>query len=98
MVSDEKAEVKEKSHAKQVLTMNSYLDWLINSIPTIHPSLESTTSVSGEDTCNDVRETEMDTTNKKPTSKKSPEVLPYIRVSEQMRRVPAYFKAYEHIT
>ena len=46
-------------------------EWLIiNSIPTIQPSLESTTSVSGDDN-SDVHETEIETINKKPTSKKS---------------------------
>ena len=30
--------------------MNGYPDWIINSIPTIHPSLESTTCVYSYDT------------------------------------------------
>ena len=48
-VSDERDEVDERSHMKQALTMNCYPEWLINSIPTIQPSLESTTSVSSDD-------------------------------------------------
>ena len=40
------------------------------------------------DTNDDVQETEIDTTTKKPSSKKSPVVLPYIKgVSEQIRRM-----------
>ena len=63
-------------------------DWLINSVPTIQHSLESTTSVSRDDTSHDVQETEIDTTTKKPISKRSPVVLPFIKgVSEQIRRV-----------
>ena len=31
--SDERDEVEEKSHVKQALNMNGYLDWLINNIP-----------------------------------------------------------------
>ena len=58
--------------------MNGHPDWLINSIPTIQPSLENTTSVSSDDTSDDGQETEIDTTTKKPSSKKSPVVLPYI--------------------
>ena len=98
-MNDERDKVEKKSYVKQVLTMNGYPEWLINSIPTIQPSPESTTSGSSDDTSDDVRETELETTNNKPTSKKSPVVLPYIPgVSEHIRRVfekykvPAYFK------
>ena len=81
IVSDEREEFEEKSHVKEALTMNGYPKWLIN-IPTIKPSLESTTSVSSDDD----QENEIEKTNKKPTSKKSPVVLPYIKgVSEQIR-------------
>ena len=67
-----------------------YPDWLvINSIPLIQPSLESTTSLLSDDTSDDSQETERGTTTK----------TPYIKgVSEQIRRVfkqydvPAYFK------
>ena len=43
IVSDERDKVEEKSHVKQVLIMNVYPEWLINSIPTIPHSLESAT-------------------------------------------------------
>ena len=49
MVSDERDKVEKKSHEN----MNGYPDWLINSKPKIQPSLESTTSVSGDDTSDD---------------------------------------------
>ena len=72
--------------------MHGYPDWPISSIPTIQPSLESTTSLSSDDTSNDVQESE---TTEKPTSKKSPVVLPYNKgVSEQIRRV---FKQYDSL-
>ena len=45
--------------------MNGHPDLLINSIPTIQPSLENTTSVSSDDTSDDGPETEIDTTTKK---------------------------------
>ena len=35
IVSDERDKVEEKSHMKLALTMNGYLEWLINSTPTI---------------------------------------------------------------
>ena len=96
IVSDERDQEEEKSHVKKALTMNGYRDWLVNSIPTIQPSLESMFSVSSDDTSDDVRENEIDTTTKKPTRKKSP----YVEgVSEQFRKVfkqhgvPAYFKS-----
>ena len=44
IVSDERDKTEEKSHVKQVLIMNVYPEWLINTIPTIPHSLESTTS------------------------------------------------------
>ena len=80
--------------------MNGYPGWLINSMLTIQSSLESTTSVSNEDTSDDGQGIEIETTTKKSTSKKSQVVqLPYIKVlSEQIRRVfkqcdiLAYFK------
>ena len=75
-MSDERDKVEENSHIKQAFTMNGYPDWLINSIPTIQSSPENTTSVSSDD---DNQETEIETTNKKPTSKKFPVVLAYIQ-------------------
>ena len=69
VMSDERYKVEEKSHVKQALTTNGCPEWLIiNSIPTIQPSLESTTSVSSDDNSDDVCETEVETINKKPTS------------------------------
>ena len=69
------------------------------SISSTQPSLERTTSVLSNDTHDGDQNMLSDTTTKKPTCKKSPEVLPYIKgVSEQIRRVfkqydvPAYFK------
>ena len=85
IMSDEKDKVKEKSHVKQALNMNGYLDWLINSTPSREPSLESATDRSK--------------TTKTPTSKELPVVLSYINgVSEQIKKIfkqydiPAYFK------
>ena len=73
---------------KQALHINGYPDWVINSIPSIQPSMESTTSVLSDDTSDDGQVTERNTTTKKPTSKKPPVVLPCIKVvSEQIRRV-----------
>ena len=43
-MSDERDKVEEKSHVKQALNMDGYPDWLINSIPTIQPSLDDDTS------------------------------------------------------
>ena len=57
---------------KQALNMNGYPDWVINSIPSIQPSMESTNSVPSDDTSDDGQVTERNTTTKKPTSKKSP--------------------------
>ena len=54
VVSDERDTVEEKSHVTQALTMNGYPEWLINSLPTIQPPLQSTTSVSGDETGDDV--------------------------------------------
>ena len=50
-VSDERDKVEEKSHVEQALNMNGYPEWLTNSIPTFHPSLQSTASVCSDDTC-----------------------------------------------
>ena len=72
IVSDERDNVKEKSHVKQALNMTGYPDWLINSTPSIQPTLESTTSVLSDDTSDDGQETEIDTTTIKPTNKKPP--------------------------
>ena len=79
-MSDERYKVKEIT-----CETSPYYKWppewlIINSIPTIQHSLESTTSVSSDDNSDDVRETEIETINKKPTSKKSPEELPYIQI------------------
>ena len=63
IVSDERNKVEEKSHVKQALTINGYPEWLINSIPTIQPSLESTTSVSRDDTGDHSREIDKQTRN-----------------------------------
>ena len=57
-VSDERDQAQEMSHVKQVLNMYVFPDWLINSIPTIKPSLQRKTSVSSDDTSDDVEETE----------------------------------------
>ena len=47
--------------------------------------VKSITSVLNNDTSDDARETKIETTHKKPTIKKSPVVLPYIKgVSEQI--------------
>ena len=93
IVSDERVKVDENSHVKQALNMNGYPEWLINSIPLIQPSLASVTSDLRDDTSDCGQETERDTTNKKPTSKKFPVVLPYIKgVPEQIRIV---FKQYD---
>ena len=67
------------------------LDWQINSIPLIRPSIDSMISVLGDDTGDVGQETERDTTNKKPTSKKSPVVQP---LSKQI----SLFQAFEHST
>ena len=56
--------------------MNGYPDILINSTHSIQPCLEST-SVLSDDMSDDGQETGRDTTTKKPTSKKSPVVLPF---------------------
>ena len=45
--------------------MRDYPEWLINSIPTIQPSLESTTSVSSDDTTDDTSLIFLDHTNPK---------------------------------
>ena len=83
MMSDERDKV-EKSHVTQALNTNGYPDWLINIIPSIQPSLGSTTSVLSNDTSDDRQDTVRDTTTKKPTCKTSPVVLPYIKgVSDQ---------------
>ena len=84
--------------------MNGYEYWLPKlanySIPTIPPSLECT-NVSSDDTSDDIRETEIDKTTIKSTSKKTRVhgvVLPYIlssaafSVSEKIRRL---FKQYD---
>ena len=55
-----------------------------NSITSIQSSLESMASVLSDDG----QETDRDTTNKKPISKKSPAALPYFKgMSEQISRV-----------
>ena len=62
-------------------TMKGHPEWLIYIITTTEPSLESTTGVcvSSDNTSDDTRENEIETTHKKPTSKKSLVVLPYIQ-------------------
>ena len=65
IVSNERDTVEEKSQMKQALNMNSYPDWLIDSIQTIQPSLESMTSVVSDNTSDDGQETERVTTTKK---------------------------------
>ena len=57
IVSDERDTVEEKSHIKQAINMKGYQDWLINSIPSTQPSLESRTAVSN-DTSDDGQDTE----------------------------------------
>ena len=57
------------------------------------PSLEGMASILSSDTSNDGQDTVKDTTTKKPTCKKSPVVLHFIKgVSEQIRRL---FKQYD---
>ena len=77
-------------------------DWLINSVPMIKPSIESTTCASRDDTSHDVQDSEIDTTTKKPISKRSPVVLPFIKgVSEQIKRVfkqYVYLQVHGHLT
>ena len=93
IVSDERDKVEEMSHVKQALNMNGYPDILMNSIHSIQPCLETTSSILSDDTSDDGQETERDTTTKKPTCKKSPVVLHNMKgVSEQIRRV---FKIYD---
>ena len=90
IVSDERDKVEEKSHVKQALNMNGYPDWLINSIPLTQPSLESMISVLSNDDSDDDQDTVRDRTTKKPTCKKSPVILPYIKgMWEQIRTVQA---------
>ena len=67
IVSDERDKVKEKSQVKQALNMNGCPDWLINSTPSIQPTLESTTSVLSDDTSDDGQETDRDKTTKTST-------------------------------
>ena len=50
IVSDKRNKIEERSHVKQALAINGYPEWLINSIPTMQPSLERTTSVACDDT------------------------------------------------
>ena len=69
IVSDERDKIKERPHVKQALTMNGYPEWLINSIPTVQSSPESTTSVASDHTSDDVHESEIETSHKKHTNK-----------------------------
>ena len=71
-MNDERDKVEEKSHINQTLNMNGYPDWLINSIPSSHPSLESTSSVLSNDTSDDGQERYNIQENKNPTSKTIP--------------------------
>ena len=50
IVSNERDKIEEKSHVKKACHMNGYPDWLINSIPSTQPSLESMNSVLSNDT------------------------------------------------
>ena len=79
IVSSERDKIEDMSHVKQAHTVNGCPEWLTNSITAIQSSLESTASVSSDDTSDDVQETAIETAHKKPTSKKSPVVLPYIQ-------------------
>ena len=63
IVSGERVTVKEKLNVKHAL-MNGFPEMLINSIPTVQPSVESLISVSIDDN----GEIEIGTINKKPTS------------------------------
>ena len=56
IMNDERDGVEEKSHINQTLNMNGYPDWLVNSIPSAHPSLQSTSSVLSNDTSDDGQE------------------------------------------
>ena len=94
IVSDERDKVDDRSHVKHTFTMNCYPEWLINSIPTIQPSLECTTSVSSDDHSDDVCESEIEPSNKKPPQKEIPSssAVTYIQgVTEQIKRA---FKQY----
>ena len=84
--------------------MNGYEYWLPKlanySIPTIPPSLECT-NVSSDDTSDDIRETEIDKTTIKSTSKKTRVhgvVLPFqcLKRSEDCSNNMTYIPAYEH--
>ena len=55
--SNERDKIEEQSHLKQALSMNGYPDWLINSILSTQPSLESMTSVLRDDISDDGQET-----------------------------------------
>ena len=79
----------------------------ISSLPPRSNHLSSTAnilnSVTSDDNSGDIRESDIVTSHKNPTSKKYPVLLPYIQgVSEQIRRVfkqydiPAKLQAYEH--
>ena len=52
--------LKRSHNVKQVLNINGYTVWLINSIPKFQPSPESTISVFSDDTTDDVGETEIE--------------------------------------
>ena len=58
--------VKERS---QALTINDYPQWLINSVPTFQPSLETTTSVPSDDTSDDIRDTQIDKQPRNPPTR-----------------------------
>ena len=91
ILSDVRDKVEEKLHVKQALNISTWLLRLaITGLPMTQPSYESTTSVLSKDTSGDGQDTVKDTTTKKPTSKKSPVVLAYIKgVSEHIRSVQA---------
>ena len=72
--------------------MTDYPDWLFNSIPLTHPSLESTTSVLSYDTIDDGQDTVRDTTTKKPTCKKFPVKL--LNVKGVLHQIGRVFKQY----
>ena len=54
--------------------MNGYRDWQINSIPSIRPSIDSMISVLGDDTGDVGQETETDTTTKKNSPVRNPQL------------------------
>ena len=66
ILNDDRDKVKARS---QALTINDYPQWLINSVPTFQPSLETSTSVPSDDTSDDVRDTQIDKQPRNPPAR-----------------------------